>query len=209
MPTLKKVEPQNTEAIDTFDSSSTVRTSNQGERPMTSSEGTSPHAGGRHDEIPGHRGNIDAKNDEPMTTREGTPDGEPSSAHQSSQSDQHDSAAAAYGTQAESMTTSQTGSLLNTQAPSSPPSHIYQTAEQSRAKNDNTMVCGMREANSTEEVRQQRFKDNDTNLHGNTLESESASKLTLLPEGTFVCLFLSTTLESLFTSHRNRQRRCN
>lgn len=178
---------------------------------MTSLEGTSQ----QRNEIPGPRGSEDANNnDEPQITRDGTPDGEPSSAQS------FDSAAAAYATQAESTMTPQT--KFDTQSPSPPP-HIFQTADQLRAD-----VVGeeIREANRTEEVPQQRFKDDDKNPHGNTIESkeengdrqqqelpldptkeerqsnnkQESTKLTLLPEGTLELLRFSPLLESPFIS---------
>ena len=133
---------------------------------MTSSEGTSQNQFENH-KIPGLCVSEDAKNDEQQTTtRDGTPHGEPSSARQSTQPDHLETAAAAYETQTESMMTSQTDSLLNTQAPSSP-LHI-QTAEQIRE-----IVVGE--------------ENGDRLPHDPTKEerqsNDSTSKITLLPEG--------------------------
>ena len=186
MPTLNQFEPKTGAA--TFDTMSTVRV-NEGERPMASSEGTNQNQFENH-KIPGPRVSEDAKNDEPQTTRDGTPHGEPSSARQSTQSDHHETAAAAYETQAESMMTSQADSLLNTQAPSSP-LHI-QTAEQIRE-----IVVG--------EEKQQELPHDPTKEERQS--NDSTSKLTLLPEG--ASLHNAFLRFRIVTHIANRQPRCN
>ena len=157
---------------------------------MTSSEGTSQNQFENH-KIPGPRVSEDAKNDEQQTTtRDGTPNGEPSAARQSTQSDHLETAAAAYETQAESMMTSQTDSLLNTQAPSSP-LHI-QTAEQIRE-----IVVG--------EEKQQELPHDPTKEERQS--NDSTSKLTLLPEG--ASLHNAFLRFRIVTHIANRQPRCN